>query len=111
MSRQKSEEFKYPCIYTVKHGDGLSLWYSSIKKGHFDIPKIIWSNGRISSIGSFIDKDGSYGLTQFSYAIIDSPENLSYIKKAFDNKDFRNLMENCAYEPIVNKSKNHWIVP
>jgi len=31
-------------------------------------------------------------LTQFAYAIIDTPTNLSKIKKVFDSKDFRNFI-------------------
>jgi len=58
--------------------------------------KVIWSNGRIKSIGSCIDYDGEYGLTQFAYAIVDEKDKLEYIKKAFDSKRFRKLMELCA---------------
>ena len=41
--------------------------------GHFDIPKVIWSNG----LGTYpiIDEDGKYALTQFSYGIIDDKGN------------------------------------
>ena len=66
------------------------------KKSHFNIPKFIWGNGCISSIGSYIDDKGEYGLTQFAYAIIDKPSNLPKIKKIFDDKLFRNLMGLCA---------------
>lgn len=97
MSKEKIDNFIYPCIYTVAKGDGFSLFYSSDRKlDHFNKPKLIWSNGRIISVGSYIDKDGDYGLTQFAYAIVDSPENLDNIKKAFDSKRFRSLMELCA---------------
>ena len=49
------------------------------KKSHFDTPKVIWSNG----LGTYpiIDKNGDYGLTQFSYAIIDKREKLNNIEK------------------------------
>jgi hypothetical protein len=60
------------------------------------VSKLIWSNGRISSIGSYVDENGKYGLTQFSYAIVDEKKNLPEIKKAFDSKEFRYLMELCA---------------
>jgi len=36
----------------------------------------MWSNGRIKSIGSVIDKEGKNGLTQFCYGIVDKEENL-----------------------------------
>jgi hypothetical protein len=96
MQRKKDEKYKYPCVYTVNSKSEITYYYSSEKKGHYGIPKFIWSNGRISSIGSYVDDKGEYGLTQFAYAIIDEPENLSKIKKVFDNKEFRNLMELCA---------------
>ena len=96
MQRTKDEKYKYPCVYTVNSKSEITYYYSSEKKGHFGIPKFIWSNGRISSIGSYVDDKGEYGLTQFAYAIIDEPENLSKIKEVFDNKQFRNLMELCA---------------
>ena len=101
MSRENESE--YPCSYTINNegiltnGNGENRpWYSSIKKGHFGIPKLIWSNGRITSIGSYADITGKYGLTQYSYAIVDTPENLPLIKKAFDSEEFRSLMMSCA---------------
>lgn len=97
MANEKSNEFKYPCIYTIKKGDIPTFKYSNLNdKGHYGVPKLIWSNGRVSSVGSFIDMNGEYGLTQFSYGIIDEPKNLLNIKKAFDTKRFRDLMEACA---------------
>ena len=53
------------------------------------IKKFMWSNGRIKSIGSVIDKEGKYGLTQFAYGIVDKEENLENIKNAFDSNKFR----------------------
>jgi hypothetical protein len=97
MANEKSNEFKYPCIYTIKKGDIPTFKYSNLNdKGHYGVPKLIWSNGRVSSVGSFIDMNGEYALTQFSYGIIDEPKNLLNIKKAFDTKRFRDLMEACA---------------
>jgi len=115
MSKTKTEEYKYPCVYTVNSKSEPSFFYSSIKHGQFGVPKFIWSNGRISSIGSYVDINGDYGLTQFAYAIIDKPENLPKIKEVFDSKDFRNLMELCAvgqghinYKVIKIFKKDFW---
>jgi len=97
ISNSEDGVFKYPCIYTVKNGDVLKLKYSSRNdRGHFNIPKLVWSNGRIISVGSFIDRNGDYALNQFSYAIVDDPNILPYIKKAFDSPKFRKLMECCS---------------
>lgn len=102
---EKTLEFKYPCVYHVKNGDKVTLKYSNINnKGHFGIPKLIWSNFRIISAGSIVDVNGEFGMTQFAYAIIDEPDNLSLIKKAFDSKKFRDLMEVCAGgDSIINR--------
>ena len=103
MSREENNVFKYPCIYTINNediptnGNGENKpWYSSIKKGHFGIPKLIWSNGRITSVGSIIDETGKYGLSNWSAAIVDDVEDLPLIKKAFDSEEFRSLMMYCA---------------
>jgi hypothetical protein len=122
MSREENNVFKYPCIYTINNediptnGNGENKpWYSSIKKGHFGIPKLIWSNGRITSVGSIIDETGKYGLTNFAYAIVDDVENLPLIKKAFDSEEFRSLMMSCAvtqnqinYKVISLFKKDFW---
>lgn len=86
MSKEQTDEFKYPCMYMVKHGLNLVFHYSSINdKGHFDIPKVIWGNGATDVL---VDDKGQYGLTQFTYAIVDEVENLKNIKKALDNPRF-----------------------
>jgi len=115
MSKTKTEEYKYPCVYTINSKSELSFFYSSIKHGQFGVPKFIWSNGRILSIGSYVDINGDYGLTQFAYAIVDKPENLPKIKEVFDSKDFRILMELCAvgqysvnYKVIKIFKKDFW---
>jgi hypothetical protein len=115
MSKTKTEEYKYPCVYTVNSKSEITYYYSSKQHGHFGVPKFIWSNGRISSIGSYVDINGDYGLTQFAYAIVDKPENLPKIKEVFDSKDFRNLMELCAvgqltvnYKVIKIFKKDFW---
>jgi hypothetical protein len=117
MSRTKTEEYKYPCVYTVNSKSEITYYYSSKQHGHYEVPKFIWSNGRISSIGSYVDINGDYGLTQFAYAIVDKPENLQKIKEVFDTKDFRNLMELCAvgqltvnYKVISIFKKDFWKV-
>lgn len=95
VSKNKSSKFKYPVVYMINKGDAMTVWYSSEKKGHFGIPKFIWSNGYIPSFGCIVDQDGKYGMTQFCYAIVDEVENLPKIKKAFDSKEFRDLMFDC----------------
>jgi hypothetical protein len=87
----QDDTYKYPCSYTITQREGLKCYYSSEKKGHFDIPKVIWSNGQ----GTYpiVDESGSYGLTQFSYGIIDDVENLENIKQAMESEEFIRLMK------------------
>ena len=97
VSKIKNNEYKYPCVYTINSKSELKLLYSNKNDGNgMNKKKLIWSNGRIKSIGSFIDNEGIYGLTQFAYGIVDKEENLENIKKAFDSYNFRRLMEYCA---------------
>jgi len=117
MSGTETKEYKYPCVYTVNSKGNPTFLYSSKQHGHFGVPKFIWSNGRISSIGSYIDINGDYGLSEYSYAIVDEPENLPKIKQVFDSKEFRNLMELCAvgkgsvnYKVISIFKKDFWKV-
>ena len=116
MSKHAHDDFIYPVVYTVNYLSTPTFYYSSTNKnGHFGTPKLIWSNGRISSVGNYIDCDGKYALTQFAYAIIDSVENLNKIKKVMDSKIFKNLMELCAvgqltinYKILSTFRKNFW---
>ena len=90
MSKEKTVDFKHPCIYLSYKNGSIKKWYSNTDtKGHFNIPKVIFSNGISHPI---IDEIGEYGLTQFAYAIIDEPKNLPYIQKAMLHPDFIKLM-------------------
>ena len=94
MSDKKSDIFKNPCVYLMRVDGTPKLKYSSIKKEHFGKSKLIWSNGGYG-VGSMIDTNGEYGLTQFSFGIVDTPENLKQIQKVFDSKEFRDIMRSC----------------
>ena len=108
MSKTQTNEFNYPVVYTVDYLSQPTFHYSSTnQKGHYGKPKVIWSNGRISSIGNYVDSNGEYALTQFAYAIVDSVENLNNIKTALDSKKFKNLMELCAVGQLT---VNHKVV-
>jgi len=90
VSKEQSEEFKYPCIYLTYKDGSINLRYSNTKeKGHFGVSKVIWSNGTSSPI---IDKDGKYGVMNFAFGIVDDVKNLPFIQKAMLNPDFLKLM-------------------
>ena len=90
MSQSKTDEFKYPCIYSISIDNKVKFWHSSIKGQFFGIPKVVWGNGHT---GIYIDESGEFGLTQFAYGIADSPKNLPNIAKALKSDKFvRDIM-------------------
>lgn len=92
VSNTISDDFFYPCVYTTQKDGNINLKYSNTNQnGHFGISKVIWSNGVASSL--VMDLEGQYGLTQFSYAITDSEENLHKIYQAMNSEKFINLMK------------------
>lgn len=90
VSKEQTEEFKYPCIYYTYKDSSLNLRYSSTNEyGCFNIPKVIWSQGISAPI---VDVEGKYGINEFAFAIVDEPKNLSFIQKAMLHPDFIKLM-------------------
>lgn len=86
ISSIRDKDHIYPCVYTVRSNNTPTFKWSSINnKGHFGIPKVIFSNG---ASGVLSDTLGEYGMTQFSYGIIDDIENLENIKKALESEYF-----------------------
>jgi hypothetical protein len=93
VNNEKTNEFKYPVIQSIRMDNSKVLRWSSKKDlGHFGIPKFVFCQVRIGSSETFIDVDGKYGLTEFACAIVDTPENLSNIKRAYESEEFHNLM-------------------
>jgi hypothetical protein len=93
MHRTETKEFKYPVIHSIKKG-GLNLVYSSTnEKGHFGIPKIVLGWGQSNT---YIDRKGTYGLSQHSWSIVDAPENLDKINAALNSKRFIELSSYCC---------------
>jgi hypothetical protein len=99
VNKNKSTEYKYPCIYSINKKNELSLLYSKINtNGHFTKTKFIFSNG----CGFYKDYLGDYGLTEWSYCIYDEPDNLENIEKAF-----RSIKFNIIKEAIQIDSKSY----
>lgn len=94
MLKEKTEEFKYPCIQNVNVKNELSCIHHSNTKtnGHFGLPKVIF--GRKSS-GVFVDKNGDFGQAQDCSSIIDDLDNIENIQKALQNKRFLMLSKQC----------------
>ncbi len=100
MSQKRSEQYKYPCCYSITQAEGMKKFYSSkiVKEDldMFGVPKVMWTNG--SGTYPIIDDKGTYGLTQFCYAIKDKKENLTKIKKAMETEEFIELMKYSKYQ-------------
>ena len=106
MSKVYSDEFQYPCVYSITTNNGLNFYYSRINnKGHFGIPKIIWSNG----LGTYpvIDNVGEYGLMEYSFGIVDSVENLENIKIALESEKMLKLM---SYVRFTNNKYDNKVI-
>lgn len=95
MSKVRTEEYIYPCVYTITQKNGVKFWYSRVNDGHIGHPKVIWSNG----LGTYpiIDIGGEYGLMEYSFAIIDEPKNLSLIKKVMESDIFMVIMDSVRF--------------
>lgn len=114
ISNSNVDDFIYPCVYTTTKNGDINLKYSNTNQnGHFGTPKVIWSNGVASSL--IMDLEGIYGLTQFSYAITDTEENLYKIYQAMNSEKFVNLMKfadgkqhKYKYKVISTFRKNFW---
>ena len=90
MSKTETEEFKFPCIYSINKKNELSLRYSNINtKGHFGITKFIVSNGS----GFYKDNEGKYGCTEWSYYIKCTVKDMDHIEKCFKNQEFLNIID------------------
>jgi hypothetical protein len=105
VQKEQTDEYCYPCAYTITQSKGLTCWYTDDNtKGHFGLSKVIMSNGTNNPV--LIDKIGEYGMTEFSFAIADTPENLPKIHAALSSPQFIELLDACrssnyTYEPRV----------
>jgi hypothetical protein len=86
VSKNQTNNNKYPCVYTVRSNNTPTFKWSSVNdRGHFGIPKVVFGNG---ASGVLVDKNGEFALTQFAYAIVDDIENLESIKKVLESEYF-----------------------
>jgi len=91
ISHHKTEQFKYPVVYSVNRKNELTVKWSEINnKGIFGIPKLIFGSG---ATGFYIDENGTYGLTQWATGISDQPNNLKKIKTFLESNNFKNIIK------------------
>jgi len=90
MNKEKTDEFKYPCVYTINGKNVITNKWSKINnKGHFNICKFIFTNGN----GIYKDKKGEYGLTQWAYAFKCNVNEFDDIEKSFNSNKFKNVID------------------
>ncbi len=90
MNSKEIEEFKYPCVYSIKTNDEPKFYYSKEIKGHFGISKLIFASG---ATGFLKDKNGEYGLTNYAKGIIETPENIDKLYFYMKSDKFENIKE------------------
>lgn len=97
MSNNRSAEFRYPCVWSISRKTGdLKFRYSSQQKGHFGVPKVIFSTWHDPGI-PYVDLRGKYGLTQMAAAIVDEPANLRPLATALNSERFREVMKSIQF--------------
>jgi hypothetical protein len=90
MSKKETNEYKYPCIYSINSKNEISkIWSCVNDKGHFNVIKFIFSNGN----GYIKDIHGLYGLTQWAYAFKCNISEMDDIEKAFKSSNFKNIID------------------
>lgn len=91
MSKEKSDEFKYPCVYGMYQDGTISQFYSNEKSEHFT-PKVILGIGRY--LYPLIDIDGRYGMTNNAFGIkVSSLEEAKNIKRAIESDKFKEIIK------------------
>jgi hypothetical protein len=88
VSDNKDNQFKYPVIKYLPLKGRVMAYSDTNKNGHFGVTKLIMAFAGYESI---LDIDGEFGLSNYSLAIIDTPDNLVKIQKAIENPDFKRL--------------------
>jgi hypothetical protein len=96
LSKIKTDTHIYPIISIVRKNGDIEFIYSDRNLGQIGTKKVMWSNTRITSIGTFVDKDGKYGMTQFGYSIVDKVKNLDLISDVLKSQNFISLMRYCC---------------
>jgi hypothetical protein len=67
-SMEESEFYKHPCLHTIHKGYKPVFYYTSSKRGHFGVRKVILS--RTGTFRAYNDYKGKLGMTQHCCAII-----------------------------------------
>ena len=92
-SKIQDDEYVYPCVCNVAKSEECTLMYSNTNQnGHFGISKLICGSAS-SGTNYFIDEEGQYGITQFSFGIVEDIEKLESLKTALKSERFQNIIQ------------------
>ena len=96
VSKIKTDEFKYPCIYSTPI-KGIRYMYSNINdKGHFGVSKVIFSESGMNN--PIIDMKGHYGMTHNAIGIkVDNQKEANDLINALTSKKMKILIDSCSY--------------
>jgi hypothetical protein len=96
ISDTQNDIYQYPVVYSVLSDGSVNLKYSSVNdRGHFGIPKLIFGNG--ANPTCFIDYNGEFGVTQYSFGVVDTIENLERIKDVITSDNFQKVNQATKY--------------
>jgi hypothetical protein len=115
MSKNQNDINIYPCVYGMYKDFTCSYYYSSVQKGHFDIPKVILGCGE--KLYPKLDFEGNFGIMQNAFGIkIETIEEGINIKNAIESEKFKKIIESTKwlnfqtdYKMFKSFKKDFWI--
>jgi hypothetical protein len=115
MSKYQSDVNIHPCVYGMYKDFTCSYYYSSIKKGHFGIPKVILGCGE--KLYPKLDFEGNFGIMQNAFGLkIETKEEGINIKKAIESEKFKKIIESTKwlnfqtdYKMFKSFKKDFWL--
>jgi hypothetical protein len=94
VSHENKNNFRFPIIHTIPKKGIRYLYSSTNNRGHFNIPKVIFSDNGFNDV--IIDMNGKYGMSENSMGIrINSREDGEKIKKCLMSQKFKDLIQAC----------------
>jgi len=96
MSKEKTDEYKYPCIHTTPK-KGPRYKFSRINdKGHFGVSKVIFGDSGINE--PIIDMKGEYGMTQHAMGIgIENEAEGRLLSQSLKSNKMKVLIDSCSF--------------
>jgi hypothetical protein len=96
VSRDQTDEFKYPLIHATNKSGIRYCWSSRNDKGHFGIPKVIFGETGINQV--VVDKTGEYGMTQQAMAIpITNELDFEVLPNYLMSDEFKMILNACSW--------------